>query len=556
MNDVSLNPEIVELEAEMEYEMPQYPVIPNPEGEPTEEITKMEIDDVIYEVTDAEARATLPTKVDKVEGKGLSTNDYTDTDKAIVDGVTSALDGKVDKVQGKGLSTNDFTDEEKTIVDGTPSALELKADKSDTYTKSEVNSALDNKVDKVNGKGLSENDFTDTLKSKLDGIEAEANKTVVDNSVTSTSTNPVESKAIYNLLNDLLPEATATGNPIAITNASGLNAKSLKVELEPIQDLHGYDSPWVGGGGKNKLKLNDGTYALGSTGVSAVILNGKVTISGTTSSSGGRTTRLSDYFTLKAGTYILSPIVNNPYVRGYLNKKSDNTVVGYTDGNSLTVSEDIEVYYGIGIEGGKTYSAETYPQLEVGTTITPYAPYSNICPISGRTQTTISVNSEDTTIQFGQTVYGGEVDVTSGGTSDEFEILDLGDYDWNLSGVRFYSQFGISLPIAPYAPDGDYSYVANALCTQYKTTSRSNIESENSAFSIHRAGTTVYITVHDERYSDKTTFKQAMSGVKVCCKLATPTTINTPANEISLLKGGNTITGDGDMELIYSKTPQ
>ena len=35
-------------------------------------------------------------KVDVVEGKGLSENDYTDEDKAIVDGVTEALEGKQD----------------------------------------------------------------------------------------------------------------------------------------------------------------------------------------------------------------------------------------------------------------------------------------------------------------------------------------------------------------------------------------------------------------------------------------------------------------------------
>lgn len=34
--------------------------------------------------------------VDKVSGKGLSTNDYTNADKSVVDGVTSALAGKVD----------------------------------------------------------------------------------------------------------------------------------------------------------------------------------------------------------------------------------------------------------------------------------------------------------------------------------------------------------------------------------------------------------------------------------------------------------------------------
>lgn len=47
-----------------------------------------------------------------------------------------------------------------------------------TYTASEVGAASEDdlaaKVDKVTGKGLSENDFTDALKSKLDGIEAGA----------------------------------------------------------------------------------------------------------------------------------------------------------------------------------------------------------------------------------------------------------------------------------------------------------------------------------------------------------------------------------------------
>ena len=59
----------------------------------------------------------LENKVDKVTGKGLSENDYTDADKAIVDGVSTALEGKVDKVTGKGLSTNDYDDTAKTAVD-------------------------------------------------------------------------------------------------------------------------------------------------------------------------------------------------------------------------------------------------------------------------------------------------------------------------------------------------------------------------------------------------------------------------------------------------------
>lgn len=53
-------------------------------------------DGINYNVKDETARAALEDKVDKITGKGLSTNDYTNADKAVVDGVTTALAGKVD----------------------------------------------------------------------------------------------------------------------------------------------------------------------------------------------------------------------------------------------------------------------------------------------------------------------------------------------------------------------------------------------------------------------------------------------------------------------------
>lgn len=71
----------------------------------------------------ADVESALADKVDKVNGKGLSTNDYTDADKAIVGGVTAALDDKVDKVDGKGLSSNDFTDEYKTAIGANTTAI-------------------------------------------------------------------------------------------------------------------------------------------------------------------------------------------------------------------------------------------------------------------------------------------------------------------------------------------------------------------------------------------------------------------------------------------------
>ena len=105
----------------------------------------------------------IANKVDKVTGKGLSTNDYTDSAKSLLEetvpqeldridakitevegNVYSNFKNKVDKVEGKGLSTNDYTDAEK----------------------SEVAKVAD-KVDKVAGKGLSTNDYTDAEKVKV-----------------------------------------------------------------------------------------------------------------------------------------------------------------------------------------------------------------------------------------------------------------------------------------------------------------------------------------------------------------------------------------------------
>lgn len=65
------------------------------------------------------------------------------------------------------------------------------------------------KVDKVEGKGLSSNDFTNAYKTKLDGIAAQANKTIVGNSLTSTSTTNALAAAQGKALKDLIDALTA-----------------------------------------------------------------------------------------------------------------------------------------------------------------------------------------------------------------------------------------------------------------------------------------------------------------------------------------------------------
>lgn len=75
------------------------------------------------------------------------------------------------------------------------------------------------KVDKVEGKELSSNDFTDAYKNKLGSIAQGANKTVIDNSLTSTSTTnalaAAQGKALKDLIDALTIRVAALETPAA-----------------------------------------------------------------------------------------------------------------------------------------------------------------------------------------------------------------------------------------------------------------------------------------------------------------------------------------------------
>ena len=70
-----------------------------------------------------------------------------------------------------------------------------------------VTQGLSGKVDKAQGKQLSTEDYTTAEKTKLGGIEAEANKTIVDSALSDTSTNPVQNKVVKENLDDKYPKA-------------------------------------------------------------------------------------------------------------------------------------------------------------------------------------------------------------------------------------------------------------------------------------------------------------------------------------------------------------
>ena len=97
------------------------------------------------------------------------------------------------------------------------------------YLTKKLMTLIGKKVDYVEGKSLSANDFTDDLKSKLDGIDSGANKTMVDSALDSSSTNPVQNKVVNAALNlkAALKSPTFTGTPKAPTASAGTNTTQL-----------------------------------------------------------------------------------------------------------------------------------------------------------------------------------------------------------------------------------------------------------------------------------------------------------------------------------------
>ena len=183
--------------------------------------------------------------------------------------ITALQNNKVDKVTGKGLSTNDLTDELKAtydakqdaltagdnidITNGVISATDTIYD--DTEVKADISALESGKVDKVTGKGLSTEDYTTAEKSKLENIEAGAEVNIIETvKVNNTSLTPDANRAVNVSVPTAVSQLTndsdyQTGTEVdaAITEAI---AGVTQIRFEIVQEL-----PQVGENGVIYLVL-------------------------------------------------------------------------------------------------------------------------------------------------------------------------------------------------------------------------------------------------------------------------------------------------------------
>ena len=98
-------------------------------------------------------------------------------------------------------------------------------DLSNYYTKVQADALLDAKVDKVLGKGLSTNDFSDAYKGILDNY-------AVDSVLDSSSTNPIQNGTVTDALNTKQPKTLST--PIVV---GGVSSTTVEGTLGNLNDL-------------------------------------------------------------------------------------------------------------------------------------------------------------------------------------------------------------------------------------------------------------------------------------------------------------------------------
>ena len=129
---------------------------------------------------------TLDTnKVDKVNGKGLSTNDFADADKTKLNGIeTGAQVNTITGVKGSAESAYRVGNVSISKADIGLANVDNTADVNKPISTATQN-ALNNKVDKVTGKGLSTEDYTTAEKDKLDTVSEYANHVNVTRYVTT-----------------------------------------------------------------------------------------------------------------------------------------------------------------------------------------------------------------------------------------------------------------------------------------------------------------------------------------------------------------------------------
>lgn len=347
-------------------------------------------------------------------------------------------------------------------------------------------------------------------------------------------------------------EKSASGSVAHFTDGLDMPLVSLSCDVTAWQEgsgtaspsnpraIHGWSEANVTRTGKNLITRpydsSSGTWQ----GITwKVESDGKIKGSGTSASATNFQLHANNStFNLKAGTYTISVIGTMSNARLYVYHSKTATVIKLltaVGSSSFTLSEDLEgvgIYFNVS-SANKVVDVDAYVQLELGSSATDYEAYTGT-----------SLN-----IPFGQTVYGGRLNATTGElTNSGYKITgtDIGTLylDSQTETVAVF-RFRLDTNNFPEA-------VANtAISNRFDR----SIASGNAGQMVQQANL-FYIVVNksDLASLDKEGIKAWLTSnpTEFVYELATPTTITLTPHQMSSLLGENNIWADcGDSAVVY-----
>ena len=378
-------------------------------------------------------------------------------------------------------------------------------------------------------------DLTD--KPQINSVTLEGNKTASDLKLISEIHEDSGSSVIFEA-DDTLPLLSCITDIVA------------------TQDLHGYSKPWAGGAGKNKLEVTATSQY-----IYTVASDGEITADGTSNGYG----LILGYITPDTTTeYKLNGCPTGGGDSTYrldarLTSSPSSPIAGSQDtGNGATFTASEEFYIFLRSPNGAILDNVVFkPMVRISSVVDDtFEPYSNICPISGHTDVTVTVAStsggsgDDTTVSLGRTVYGGTLDVTTG-------ELTVDKADVNLSQQTLsYTKFTTGTSDRFYVRLSNY--ISNVMIDGFNDIESdyfdAKMQSTNEVGTIYMENGYLNMNMTMGQFADATAFKTWIESesVHLVYELATPQTYNITPEEISTLLGENEINSDtGDIEITY-----
>ena len=273
--------------------------------------------------------------------------------------------------------------------------------------------------------------------------------------------------------------------------------------------------------------------------------DGTITLNGTPTSSGGNTFTLATHVELKDGVeYFANDGTEERYVNMYIQYLDESGTrkwySKYTTPSSLVWNKNytLEKVY-IQLNEIKTFNNVIIrPQLEVGSTATPYEPY----------------RGEQFTAQLSQTVYGGSYNWQTGELAIDRKMITLDGSEYWLEQATHAagkSRYGLRWENNQQLLEGAYACLKSnvkddrLLCSKIKTSTADDAYMCREGISTYFTTNQTFICIYLEQYAtDFEGFKEMMRGAQIVFGLKEPITIQLPPQEILALSGENTIYSD------------